>query len=177
MARCAQSLMNCLLRVGHRKLCLKPCSVENGSLASLKSSFIRHHVTYIIPVCEVPLVGCLENRLANTMVCNKWSISNSTLIQRSPNFVYYNGTRRFYATGRNRQSRSNRTTLVYSTAIAIVVLGLSYAAVPLYRMFCQVRYFIYYNSRIVALTGLPIGYSVIVALTGLNLPIGIQNGL
>ena len=146
MARCAQSLMNCSLRVGHRNLCLKPCSVENGSLASLKSSFIRHHVTYIIPVCEVPLVGCLENRLSNTMVCNKWSISNSTLIQRSPNFVYYNGARRFYATGRNRQSRSNRTTLVYSTAIAIVVLGLSYAAVPLYRMFCQVRYFIYCNS-------------------------------
>lgn len=32
----------------------------------------------------------------------------------------------------------NRTTLIYVIALAIAVIGLSYAAVPLYRVFCQV---------------------------------------
>ena len=33
--------------------------------------------------------------------------------------------------------RANRTTVTYITALAIAVVGLSYAAVPLYRIFCQ----------------------------------------
>ena len=34
-------------------------------------------------------------------------------------------------------SRANRSTITYMVAIAIAVVGLSYAAVPLYRLFCQ----------------------------------------
>ena len=34
-------------------------------------------------------------------------------------------------------ARANRTTATYMTALAIAVVGLSYAAVPLYRIFCQ----------------------------------------
>ena len=34
-------------------------------------------------------------------------------------------------------SQRNRTTVKYIVAIAIAVVGLSYAAVPLYRVFCQ----------------------------------------
>ena len=33
--------------------------------------------------------------------------------------------------------RANRTTMTYITALAVAVVGLSYAAVPLYRIFCQ----------------------------------------
>ena len=33
--------------------------------------------------------------------------------------------------------RANRTTITYMAALAIAVVGLSYAAVPLYRIFCQ----------------------------------------
>ena len=33
--------------------------------------------------------------------------------------------------------RANRTTVTYMAALAIAVVGLSYAAVPLYRIFCQ----------------------------------------
>lgn len=33
--------------------------------------------------------------------------------------------------------RANRRTVTYVTALAIAVVGLSYAAVPLYRIFCQ----------------------------------------
>lgn len=34
-------------------------------------------------------------------------------------------------------NRANQTTATYMTALAIAVVGLSYAAVPLYRIFCQ----------------------------------------
>ncbi len=37
----------------------------------------------------------------------------------------------------NQLNNRNRTTLKYIVAIAIFVVGLSYAAVPLYRVFCQ----------------------------------------
>ena len=51
---------------------------------------------------------------------------------------------RFLSTGHNQwkssssqQRSANRNTLMYVVAIAIAVTGLSYAAVPLYRIFCQ----------------------------------------
>ena len=36
-----------------------------------------------------------------------------------------------------RLKSANRNTVMYAVAIAIAVTGLSYAAVPLYRIFCQ----------------------------------------
>ena len=53
---------------------------------------------------------------------------------------------RCYATGvpkndpGHEKKFRNRTTLNYMTALVILVLGLSYAAVPMYRMFCQVPF-------------------------------------
>lgn len=37
------------------------------------------------------------------------------------------------------RKKNLRSTLYYVTAGGVLVVGLSYAAVPLYRMFCQVR--------------------------------------
>ena len=37
------------------------------------------------------------------------------------------------------QAEKNRSTFYYLAGIGILVVGLSYAAVPLYRIFCQVR--------------------------------------
>lgn len=37
----------------------------------------------------------------------------------------------------SRQKSANRNTVMYAIAIAIAVTGLAYAAVPLYRIFCQ----------------------------------------
>ena len=34
---------------------------------------------------------------------------------------------------------ANERTVIYVSAIAVGILGLSYAAVPLYRLYCQVR--------------------------------------
>lgn len=40
--------------------------------------------------------------------------------------------------GRNtRWQAANRSTMTYMVAVAVAVVGLSYAAVPLYRLFCQ----------------------------------------
>lgn len=36
------------------------------------------------------------------------------------------------------QRLKNRSTLYYATAAGVLFVGLTYAAVPLYRMFCQV---------------------------------------
>lgn len=36
------------------------------------------------------------------------------------------------------QKLKNRSTLYYCTAAGVLFVGLAYAAVPLYRMFCQV---------------------------------------
>lgn len=38
----------------------------------------------------------------------------------------------------NRQPKQNLSAVYYASAIVVLTLGLSYAAVPLYRIFCQV---------------------------------------
>ncbi|EDV27918.1 uncharacterized protein TRIADDRAFT_37145 [Trichoplax adhaerens] len=43
----------------------------------------------------------------------------------------------------------NRTTMIYVIALAIAVIGLSYAAVPLYRVFCQASGFGGTTSRVI----------------------------
>ena len=50
------------------------------------------------------------------------------------------GFSRSYSSSRHdRWSQSNKQTATYVIAIAITVVGLSYAAVPLYRLYCQVN--------------------------------------
>ena len=133
MLRNVQALLK---RVSHYGPHMIPCSVSYSRSLSLKNTF-THHISYTVFGMSV-----VPRLLPNVMVCNKWSKNISSLIQHSPmftNYMYCNGvTRYYYTTQRTSQSRNNRSTLVYTTAIAIVVLGLSYAAVPLYRMFCQV---------------------------------------
>ena len=54
-----------------------------------------------------------------------------------------NANRRFVGTrvGLNSTSASNmrnKTTAIYTIALAVAIVGLSYLAVPLYRLYCQV---------------------------------------
>ena len=51
---------------------------------------------------------------------------------------YWGNFSRNFSNYRNRSQQRNRTTAIYTVALVIVVLGTSYAAVPLYRIFCQV---------------------------------------
>ena len=53
-------------------------------------------------------------------------------------------TSRLYSTNNNlRWQSANNRTVSYMIAIAVTVVGLSYAAVPLYRVFCQVRTYVH----------------------------------
>lgn len=58
--------------------------------------------------------------------------------------VFYNGRKRLVGTSTDYNSSStfherNKTTAIYVIALAVAVMGFSYLAVPLYRLFCQVR--------------------------------------
>ena len=139
-----QPLLNSLQRSKcYSNAILILCSVPSRSLVSRRRSY--HHYINNIVTRGVPLVLRL---LPTVLVRNKWS---NSLIQQSPkNYVLtYGMVGRNYSTKRTHQSGRNRSTLIYTTATAIIVLGLSYAAVPLYRMFCQV-----------CCICLPLGYSV-----------------
>ncbi|KAH6942697.1 hypothetical protein HPB50_009263 [Hyalomma asiaticum] len=45
--------------------------------------------------------------------------------------------RMYYTSGGGARDKKNRTVLMYVTSMTVLVGGLSYAAVPLYRMYCQ----------------------------------------
>ena len=49
---------------------------------------------------------------------------------------HYRRGLQLYSTKR-KSSNTNKRTVLYMTAIAVGVAGLSYAAVPLYRLYCQ----------------------------------------
>lgn len=51
----------------------------------------------------------------------------------------YRGFSRNFSSFHNSYQQKNKTTAIYIIALVTVVLGGSYAAVPLYRIFCQVR--------------------------------------
>lgn len=46
-------------------------------------------------------------------------------------------TQREHSSHSQTRGTTNNSTLLYTVAIAVAVVGLSYAAVPLYRLFCQ----------------------------------------
>lgn len=69
----------------------------------------------------------------------RWSVPRiSVLRQRNP---IVSTLFRFKSTNnpdKASQKLKNRSTLYYATAATVLFVGLTYAAVPLYRMFCQV---------------------------------------
>lgn len=75
-----------------------------------------------------------------------YSILLSTSLRRTGTVSYsLVGPRRLYSTGYRHDHNSssglgsaNRRSVIYMVAIAVGVLGLTYAAVPLYKIFCQV---------------------------------------
>ena len=89
---------------------------------------------------------------------NLYSISNTRLanqtesISKTTSFPYMVIFRSYSqrSTHKNQSpwQQSNKTTVTYMIAIAIVVVGLSYAAVPLYRIFCQVCIYKFSVTRI-----------------------------
>ena len=52
---------------------------------------------------------------------------------------FFSANRGSFKHGKANTAQSNRTTVVYIISLAVAVVGFSYAAVPLYRLYCQVR--------------------------------------
>ena len=88
----------------------------------------------------------LSSRISNTTLPNASSrrfLTKSVIWSQRPCFPSPTvrrtaTTRSSRPTGSNQWHATNRQTVTYIVAIAIGVIGLSYAAVPLYRIFCQV---------------------------------------
>ena len=85
-----------------------------------------------------------HNKASNTLYGAKLP-----LITFDSSLVHYE-TRRFVGTRAGYKSSlafntRNSTTAIYVIALVITVVGLSYLAVPLYRLFCQVSYVIISN--------------------------------
>lgn len=65
---------------------------------------------------------------------NSWKpcFSNHRYVIENPNIRWYSSPRDVPG------SQRNKSTLYYVVALGVLVGGFSYAAVPLYRLFCQV---------------------------------------
>ena len=75
---------------------------------------------------------------SSTRLLNKSLLWRQRLFFPSPTVGRTVTTRSSRPPGSNQWHATNRRTVTYIIAIAIGVIGLSYAAVPLYRIFCQV---------------------------------------
>lgn len=67
-------------------------------------------------------------------------VSRISLInRRSPNVPTLLRFKSTNTSDKETLKLKNRSTLYYATAATVLFVGLTYAAVPLYRLFCQVR--------------------------------------
>lgn len=92
------------------------------------------------PLClSVPLTRCLRAGLCGSGRGRSSSAEHVLLRRRFPQHTYFQNR------SRKRQSRTqedewktrNKTVLTYIAAAGVGMIGLSYAAVPLYRLYCQ----------------------------------------
>lgn len=80
--------------------------------------------------------------MLSLMNCLRWPAARISLLnQRNP--ISASTLHRYKSTSngnddKGSQKLNNRSTLYYATAAGIFFVGMTYAAVPLYRMFCQV---------------------------------------
>ena len=91
--------------------------------------------------------GCVLNfwRFSSCMRYLRWT-SFSARGRASPGLVTACGASlqwcRLISSGqRNAWKQRNRSGMLYSAAVVVLVVGFSYAAVPLYAVFCQVKYY------------------------------------
>mgnify|MGYP006973421489 CR=1 FL=1 len=89
---------------------------------------------------------------------NRLSRGRDTLLPTSG--VFYKGRKRLVGTSTDYNSSStfherNKTTAIYVIALAVAVMGFSYLAVPLYRLFCQVLF-----SNVKGLKGIVLGGNI-----------------
>ena len=102
-----------------RTVCLRSQSIAlmQHSISSSKSCFCSQLRTYV----------CVLNRPTN--ISQRFN-GRAAIISR--------------CTSNSAKDQSNKTAILYISAIGIFMTGMAYAGVPLYRMFCQVSRSLYY---------------------------------
>lgn len=114
----------CLRRVRLSLANPNPCSVvrrvEDGTLQHARRA---HHCSFKLPA----EIACKGNAWSRLELEGSACARSGLLLRR---WLSDRG-RKYYT--------ANKNTSVYLAAVAVFVLGLSYAAVPLYRLYCQVR--------------------------------------
>ena len=91
---------------------------------------------------------------------NRLSRGRDTLRILPTSGMFNDGRERFVGTSTDYNSSStfrerNKTTAIYVIALAVAVMGFSYLAVPLYRLFCQVL-----SSHVKGLKGIVLGENI-----------------
>lgn len=74
-------------------------------------------------------------------LCN-FVLNKTNLCRNTTHVKHYLNSCRFLNSSVNKSEKVNknlRSTVYYIAGIGVLCVGLSYAAVPLYRMFCQVN--------------------------------------
>lgn len=108
------------------------------------SDFRRTHQTHIftVPSCQIiswipvpPTVHSLHTQANHRPTMNSFSFQGALSGHQFRHFI--STSPNYNAPDHNSMYSRNQTTLKYIVALAICVVGLSYAAVPLYRVFCQ----------------------------------------
>ncbi|KAK9680455.1 Cytochrome c oxidase assembly protein cox11, mitochondrial [Basidiobolus ranarum] len=114
-----------------------------SSLRSSTASVRRHILSSFRPYCQQSLRFPTRQFGLNTLPLGSsgsaWN--NPKIFQQNKVRNFMNSTTRYAANSthsayHNSQRAKNMDSLMYTTSLLIVVLGCSYAAVPLYRMFC-----------------------------------------
>ena len=111
----------------------------NGAFRMLvfqRMFYSRHLQTY----CKLKPLGSVKN----TRFFGCWTFYGVQLNIIAPRQRFATrtsncGFSRNFSSFQNSYHQKNKTTAIYTIALVTVVLGGSYAAVPLYRIFCQVR--------------------------------------
>lgn len=119
---------------------------SNYSLILLNSvrpfpKLLQHHTArYVYSFCQLPRPR-LFSKFTLQSHCirsqNNGIFQYKTLTSKTRNFWTNTSSQQFSQQTRAKQDKNLRSTLYYVAAIGVLVFGLSYAAVPLYRIFCQ----------------------------------------
>ncbi|KAK9767425.1 Cytochrome c oxidase assembly protein cox11, mitochondrial [Basidiobolus ranarum] len=109
---------------------------STGSLRQLLLSRVRPSGSQYLRLSEKQLSTSAPLLKASPQAWQRPSFLQQNSLRNFSNSASKYEANPMYANYRKYQRAKNWEHLMYSTSLLIVVLGLSYAAVPLYRMFC-----------------------------------------
>lgn len=121
-----------------RNLCRINWNIPNGFPRKTTYNYIDAIKTTMLSKCMLP---CIQQAIKLSTISTRTGIvsicRNSKLNVRFQS----NGQKAFKGTADIETARRSRSIAYYSISAVVICVGLTYAAVPLYRIFCQVSEF------------------------------------